>query len=69
VGYTEHDGAITIGVGAPARKRWWRNLIGGAPVRLWLRGSGRTGRAVAHGDESTGVTVEVRLDPPTTGGG
>src|SRR4051794_30864204 len=50
VNYTEHDGVITIGVGAPGRKRWWRNLTGGAPVRVWLRGTERSGRAVARGD-------------------
>lgn len=68
VAYMEHDGIVSISVGAPARKRWWRNVIGGAPVRLRLRGSERTGLAVARGDESTGVTVEVRLDPPAAGG-
>jgi hypothetical protein len=64
VGYTEDDGVIRIGVAAPAQKRWWRNLVDGAPVRLWVRGAERSGRAVAHGDESAGVTVEVRLGAP-----
>jgi hypothetical protein len=62
VGYRESGGTVRIGVAMPARKRWWRNLSDGAPVRLWLRGAERTGRGVALGDESSGVTVEVRLD-------
>ncbi len=62
VQYSERGGVISIGVGRPAEKQWWRNLRGGAPVQLRLRGSERTGQAVAHGDPSTGVTVEVRLD-------
>jgi hypothetical protein len=57
------DGVLTIGVAAPADKRWWRNLRGdGAAVRVRLRGRDRTGRAIARGDENAGVTVEVRLE-------
>lgn len=64
VAYSASGDLVTIGVGWPERKRWWRNLRGdGASVRLRLRGAERTGHAVAHGDEATGVTVEVRLDP------
>jgi hypothetical protein len=55
---------VTIGVGWPERKRWWRNLRGGAPVRVRLRGNIRSAHAEARGDERTGVTVDVRLDPP-----
>jgi hypothetical protein len=56
---------VTIDVGWPAQKLWWRNLRGeGAPVRLRLRGEERTGHARAYGDERTGVSVEVKLDPP-----
>ncbi|HEY3340504.1 MAG TPA: hypothetical protein VGK81_00745, partial [Anaerolineae bacterium] len=29
---------IYILPGAPESKTWWRNLRGGAPVTLWLRG-------------------------------
>jgi hypothetical protein len=58
------DDRVTITVGWPERKRWWRNLRGqGAPVRLWLKGAERTGHAVAKGDETLGVTVEITLDP------
>ena len=63
VSYLEQDGRILIQPSAPERKVWWRNLRGGAPVRLRLRGQDRTGHAVAHGDEHTGVRVEVTLDP------
>jgi hypothetical protein len=63
VDYEQAGELVTIKVGWPERKRWWRNLRDGASVRLRLRGTERTGRAVAQGDERTGVTVEVRLDP------
>jgi F420H(2)-dependent quinone reductase len=61
----ERDGdSVRIVVGWPERKRWWRNLTGpGAQVRLRLRGTERTGHAVASGDEETGVEVQVTLDP------
>jgi hypothetical protein len=63
VGYSESDGRLLIGVGAAEQKRWWRNLRQPAPVRLRLRGAERTGIAMASGDEQSGVTVEVKLDP------
>lgn len=63
VGYRLEGDVVTIGVGWPERKRWWRNLRGdGASVRLRLRGAERTGHAVARGDEASGVKVEVRLE-------
>jgi hypothetical protein len=62
VGYSESNGTVLVIVGWPARKRWWRNLVESAPVRLRLRGVERSGRAVARGDDRRGVTVEVRLD-------
>ena len=64
VGYRQQGDRVTIGVGWPERKHWWRNLRDGGPVRLRLRGVERTGHATARGNERTGVTVEVRLDPP-----
>ena len=63
VGYRETDGRIEIAVGWPERKRWWRNLLGGSPVVIRLRGEEHTGWAEAHGDERSGVTVTVALDP------
>lgn len=62
VGYRETDGRIEIVVGWPARKRWWRNLRGGGPVLIRLRGEEHSGWAEAHGDEQSGVTVLVSLD-------
>jgi hypothetical protein len=61
VGYHREGERVTIGVDWPERKRWWRNLRDEAPVELWLAGERRTGTAVAHGDEQTGVTVDVSL--------
>ena len=64
VGYEQHGNHVTIAVGWPEQKLWWRNLRGeGAPVRLRIRGEERTGHAVARGDERSGVTVEVDLRP------
>jgi hypothetical protein len=63
VAYRREGDLVTIEVGWPERKRWWRNLTGpGAPVTIRLRGTDHTGHAVAHGDELEGVAVEVRLD-------
>jgi len=63
VGYRRSGDVVTIGVGWPARKVWWRNLLGaGAPVRMRIRGAEHTGHAVARGDAASGVTVEVTLD-------
>jgi hypothetical protein len=65
VGYRQQGHRVTIGVGWPERKHWWRNLRGGGRVRLRLVGVERTGHATARGDERSGVTVEVQLDPPS----
>lgn len=64
VGYQREGRRVTIGVGWPERKHWWRNLRGGAPVRLRLEGVEHTGQAEAQEDERTGVRVEVLLDEP-----
>lgn len=64
VAYRQQDEVVTVVVGWPERKRWWRNLTGaGAPVRLRLRGQERTGHALASGDEDAGVEVRIALDP------
>lgn len=62
VGYRRVDGRVEIVAGWPERKRWWRNLRGGAPVVIRLRGTDYRGWAQAHGDELAGVTVEVALE-------
>ena len=63
VGYALNGDRVTIAVGAAEHKRWWRNLRGGAPVRVRIRGRERAGHAEVTGGETTGVTVEVLLEP------
>ena len=64
VDYSQNGERVTITVGWPGRKYWWRNLTGsGAPVTMRLRGKTRTGHATAAGEAETGVTVTVELDP------
>ena len=62
VGYRRAGDRVTIPVGWPARKLWWRNLRDGAPVRLRLGGEQYTGFAIVRGDERSGMSVEVQLD-------
>jgi hypothetical protein len=62
VGYRREGSGVTIPVGWPERKLWWRNLRGGAPVRLLIRGEHLSGQAEVRGDERSGVVVEVQLD-------
>jgi deazaflavin-dependent oxidoreductase (nitroreductase family) len=65
VAYHQADERVTINVGWPERKRWWRNLTDGEHVELRIRGARRSGQARARGDERTGVTVEIELDGST----
>ena len=62
VGYQRAADRVTIPVGWPARKLWWRNLRGGARVRLRLGSEHRSGLADVRGDEHSGITVVVQLD-------
>lgn len=48
VQYRREGTRITIGVGAPERKRWWRNLRGGAPVTVEVRRIRHPGTAWAR---------------------
>jgi hypothetical protein len=62
VGYQMAGLQVTITVGSPDRKVWWRSLTGpGAPVELVVRGRWRSGHAVATraGDRAL---VRVALD-------
>jgi len=43
--YAEREGTLTIFVGHPERKRWWRNLRVGAEVEVRLRGRRLRGQA------------------------
>jgi hypothetical protein len=54
-----------VEVGAPERKRWWRNLRGGARVGVRLAGRPYLGWATVHGDEHNGVSVDIALDDPS----
>jgi deazaflavin-dependent oxidoreductase (nitroreductase family) len=63
VGYRPDGDGVTVNGGWPQRKDWWRNLRQEARVEMRIRGRHRVGEAHAHGDERTGVTVEVQLDP------
>ena len=61
VAYEEQGERLTIPVVWPRRKVWWRNLLDGAPVRVRLRGTVRTGEGRAKLAEDGSVSVEVRL--------
>lgn len=64
VGYRRTGDALTVRVGLPGRKTWWRNFLEpGGPVTVQLRGGQRTGRAVAHRGAKGQVTVRIDLDP------
>ncbi len=65
-GYRQDGDTVTVQVGWPEQKQWWRNLRTEAPVQLWLRGQRRTGRAQAHGTPPGAVTVTIALDPVRT---
>ncbi|GIH81261.1 nitroreductase/quinone reductase family protein [Planobispora longispora] len=57
VGYAEQDGELLL-VSRTGR-RWWRNLVGGAPVRVLLRGRERWGTARVFTD--IGQVTQVLL--------
>jgi hypothetical protein len=63
VGYKRDGERVTILVGLPERKVWWRNLRDGAQVRLRLAGQAHTGNAHLRGDERSSLSVDVTLDP------
>jgi hypothetical protein len=56
VGYAETDGGVLIATESP----WWKNLRGGAPVEVWLRGRKRSGTADVITDE-TGMSDSYRV--------
>ena len=56
VSYAEDAGDLLVFVDEADGKRWWRNLRGGAPVRVRLRRHWRQGQAeVAWEDDPTGL--------------
>jgi hypothetical protein len=61
VSYREEAGALLVTPGGSERKTWWRNLVGGAPVRVLLRGSWRDGRAVVEPRPRADPLVRISL--------
>ncbi len=57
VQYARQGQTIWIMVGAPQQKVWWKNLIGGALVRLCLQGSWQEGqgKAILGSEDPQGV--------------
>lgn len=61
--YRDNGDEVTIGVGWPDRKVWWRNLTGeGGPVDLVVRGRELTGHAVATHEPGRDALVRVKVD-------
>jgi F420H(2)-dependent quinone reductase len=49
ISYIQQDRTLLLSVGGP----WWKNLRGGVPVQVRLRGKTLTGRAEAWTDEAS----------------
>lgn len=61
--YRDKGDEVTIAVGWPERKIWWRNLTGdGGPVRLLVRGEEVRGHAIATRDAGRDALVRVRVE-------
>jgi hypothetical protein len=61
--YRDQGDEVTIAVGWPDRKVWWRNLTGeGGPVRLVVRGQKLRGHAVATREAGRDGLVRVRVE-------
>jgi hypothetical protein len=75
VGYHEEGERLRVNLDWPERKRWWRNLRGGAPVTVVLRGERRSGVGhVTRGDNGVpGVVIDLEsmgrggFEPPSDG--
>lgn len=61
--YAEKGDRLIVLVGDATAKQWWRNLRGGAPVELRLRGGLRRGHAtvVTGGPTETGALLSTYL--------
>jgi F420H(2)-dependent quinone reductase len=53
ISYAQQGQTLLLGVGGP----WWKNLRGGAPVQVRLRGKTCAGRAEAWADEASMTRV------------
>lgn len=62
VEYAQIGQTIYIVPGMPEHKSWWRNLRGGAPVRLWVRGRELSARAEVVEDGRGGADLVDGLD-------
>jgi F420H(2)-dependent quinone reductase len=61
--YRDRGDEITVAVGWPDRKVWWRNLTGGGgDVRLLVAGREVAGHAVASRDPGRDALVRVTVD-------
>jgi len=54
--YAQSERTLTIFVAHTERKRWWRNLRGGAQVEMQLRGRRLSGRAEVVEDSAAAAT-------------
>ncbi len=62
VSYKRDGDIVTVRVGMPDGKNWWRNFTGdGGPISLQLEGRDREGHAVASRDAQGRVTVAIQL--------
>jgi hypothetical protein len=60
--YRDKGDEVTIAVGWPDRKVWWRNLTGaGGPVSLVIRGERLRGHAVATHEAGRDALVRVKV--------
>jgi deazaflavin-dependent oxidoreductase (nitroreductase family) len=60
VQYVQDGDTIYIIPGAPEQKTWWRNLSGGAPVRVILRGQAHDGQAeLVRGSKDENAVANV----------
>jgi F420H(2)-dependent quinone reductase len=61
--YRDKSDEVTIAVGWPDRKVWWRNLTGdGGRVRLLLQRQELRGHAIATRDAGRDALVRVRVE-------
>jgi hypothetical protein len=58
--YAERNGTLTIFVGHPERKQWWRNVRVGAEVEVRLRGRRLRGQAQIVRDSAAVETYVAR---------
>ena len=61
VGYGQDGDRLRVDLEWPERKRWWRNLRGGAPVSVLLRGVPRAGTGRVTRDANGAPGVEIVL--------